>query len=155
MHIVLFGYGTDYDFFNPRVGSVDCTCYFCVILEYKKRKKQQLYYLCENHKNGRFRIFVDQSYSILPLKVILLRQRRQTVMTITDIQDNNQLLRFACEDLRGVQSLILTVTDHPEYANAYQVMSVIDRALSSIVNDIQEAIDNIDRALSEKEQSVQ
>ena len=111
--------------------------------------------MCENHKNGRFRIFGDQSYSILPLKVILLRQRRQTVMTITDIQDNNQLLRFACEDLRGVQSLILTVTDHPEYANAYQVMSVIDRALSSIVNDIQEAIDNIDGALSEKEQSVQ
>lgn len=111
--------------------------------------------MCENHKNGRFRIFGDQNYSILPLKVILLRQRRQTVMTITDIQDNNQLLRFACEDLRGVQSLILTVTDHPEYANAYQVMSVIDRALNSIVNDIQEAIDNIDGALSEKEQSVQ
>ena len=76
-------------------------------------------------------------------------------MTMTDIQDNNQLLKFACEDLRGVQSLILTVTDHPEYANAYQAMSVIDRALSSIVNDMQEAIDNIDEALSKKEQSVQ
>ena len=76
-------------------------------------------------------------------------------MTMTDIQDNNQLLKFACEDLRGVQSLLLTVTDHPEYANAYQVMSVIDRALSSIVNDMQEAIDNIDEALSKKEQSVQ
>ena len=76
-------------------------------------------------------------------------------MTMTDIHDNNQLLKFACEDLRGVQSLILTVTDHPEYANAYQVMGVIDRALSSIVDDLQEAIDNIDEALSEKEQSVQ
>ena len=76
-------------------------------------------------------------------------------MTMTDIQDNNQLLKFACEDLRGVQSLLLTVTDHPEYANAYQVMGVIDRALSSIVDDLQEAIDNIDEALSEKEQRVQ
>ena len=72
-------------------------------------------------------------------------------MTKTDIQDNNQLLKFACEDLRGVRSLILTVTDHPEYANAYQVMCVIDRALNSIVNDMQEAIDNIDDALSKKE----
>ena len=50
--------------------------------------------------------------------------------------------------------MILTVTDNPEYANAYQVMSIIDRALSSIVNDMQEAIDNIDEAQSKKEQSV-
>ena len=76
-------------------------------------------------------------------------------MTMTDIHDNNQLLKFACEDLRGVQSLILTVTDHPEYANAYQVMGVIGRALNSIVNDMQEAIDNIDEALSKKKHSVQ
>ena len=111
--------------------------------------------LYENHKNDRFRIFGGRSYSILSPEVILLRQRRQTAMTMTDIQDNNQLLKFACEGLRGVQSLILTVTDHPEYANAYQVMGVIDRALSSIVDDLQEAIDNIDEALSEKEQRVQ
>ena len=51
--------------------------------------------------------------------------------------------------------MILTVTDNPEYANAYQVMSIIDRALSSIVNDMQEAIDNIDEAQSKKEQTVQ
>ena len=113
------------------------------------------YFLCENHKNDRFRIFGLLGYSIPPPEVILLRQRRQAAMTMTEIQDNNQTLKFACEDLRGVQSLILTVTDHPEYANAYQVMNVIDRALSSIVNDMQEAIDNIDEALSKKEQSVQ
>ena len=107
--------------------------------------------LCENHKNGRFRIFGLLGYSILPSEVLLLRQRRQTAMTMTDIHDNNQLLKFACEDLRGVQSLILTVTDHPEYANAYQVMGVIGRALNSIVNDMQEAINNIDEALSKKE----
>ena len=76
-------------------------------------------------------------------------------MTMTDIHDNNQLLKFACEDLRSVQSLILTVTDHPEYANAYATLSVIDRALRSITEDIQEAIDNIDKALNKKEQDVQ
>ena len=74
---------------------------------------------------------------------------------MTEIQDNNQLLKFACEDLRGVQSLILIVTDHPEYANAYATLSIIYRALRSITEDIQEAIDNIDKALNKKEQNVQ
>ena len=66
---------------------------------------------------------------------------------MTDIQDNNQLLKFACHDLRGIQSMILTVTDHPEYANAYEILGVIDRALNSIIDDIQESIDSIDKAL--------
>ena len=70
---------------------------------------------------------------------------------MTDIQDNNQLLKFACHDLRGIQSMILTVTDHPEYANAYEILGVIDRALGSITRDIQEAIDRIDEALLENE----
>ena len=66
---------------------------------------------------------------------------------MTEIQDNNQLLKFACEDLRSVQSLILTVTDHPEYANAYEMLGVIDRALKSITDDIQEVINNIGKSL--------
>ena len=73
---------------------------------------------------------------------------------MTEIQDNNRLLKFACEDLRGVRSLILTVTDHPEYANAYDALSVIDRALRSIIDDIQEAIDNIDGAFLKERQDV-
>ena len=68
-----------------------------------------------------------------------------------NIQDNNQLLKLACNDLRGIQSMILTVTDHPEYANAYEILGVIDRALSTITKDIQEAIDGIDKSLLEKE----
>ena len=70
---------------------------------------------------------------------------------MTEIQDKNQLLKFACEDLRSVQSLILTVTDHPEYANAYEVLGVINRALNSIIDDIQESIDGIDKALLNEE----
>ena len=66
---------------------------------------------------------------------------------MTEIQDKTQLLKFACEDLKSIQSLILTVTDHPEYANAYEILGVIDRALNSIIDDIQESIDSIDKAL--------
>ncbi len=66
---------------------------------------------------------------------------------MTDIQNNNQLLKFVCEDLRSVQSLILTVTDHPEYANANEMLGVMDKALKSITDDIQGAIYNIDKSL--------
>ena len=72
---------------------------------------------------------------------------------MTEIQDSNQLLKFACEDLRGIQSIILTVNDHPEYANAYEALGVIDRALCSIIGDMQEAIGRIDEALKESERT--
>ena len=72
---------------------------------------------------------------------------------MTEIQDGNQLLKFACEDLRGIQSIILTVNDHPEYANAHEALGVIDRALCSIIGDMQEAIGRIDEALKEEERT--
>ena len=72
---------------------------------------------------------------------------------MTEIQDSNQLLKFACEDLRGIQSIILTVNDHPEYANAHAALGVIDRALCSIIGDMQEAIGRIDEALKESERT--
>lgn len=68
-------------------------------------------------------------------------------MDAITINDARQQLIFANEGLRGVQSLIITVTDHPEYANAYEILNVIDRALCSIVDDIQGAIDSIDEAV--------
>ena len=72
---------------------------------------------------------------------------------MTEIQDGNQLLKFACEDLRGIQSIILTVNDHPEYANAHEALGVIDRALCSIIGDMQEAIGRIDKALKQEERT--
>ena len=72
---------------------------------------------------------------------------------MTEIQDSNQLLKFACEDLRGIQSIILPVNDHPEYANAHEALGVIDRALCSIIGDMQEAIGRIDEALKESERT--
>jgi len=57
--------------------------------------------------------------------------------------NSNQLLKFACDDFKAVQPVILTVGVHPEYANADEALKVIGRALDSIINDIQEAIDSI------------
>ena len=68
---------------------------------------------------------------------------------MTEIQDNNQLLKFACEDLRAIQTVITTVEDHPVYDSDHDTLIVVRRALGPIISDIQEAVDNIDKALKE------
>ena len=57
-------------------------------------------------------------------------------MDLISVHDKNQLLRFAVDDLKALRSIILTVADHEEYANAYEALKVIDRALSPIIGDI-------------------
>ena len=66
------------------------------------------------------------------------------------IYDNNQKLIIAVDDLRAIRSMILTVGDHEEYANAYEALKVIDWALMTIIDDVQEAIDSIDAALKKE-----
>ena len=71
-------------------------------------------------------------------------------MDTVAIYDNNRKLIIAVDDLKAIRSMILTVGDHEEYANAYEAMKVIDRALTSIIDDMQEAIDGIDIALKKE-----
>ena len=66
------------------------------------------------------------------------------------IYDNNRQLIIAVDDLRAISSMILTVRDHEEYANAYEALKVVDRALMTIIGDVQEAIDSIDAALKKE-----
>ena len=68
-------------------------------------------------------------------------------MDTISIYDGNQKLVIAVDDLKAIRSMILTVGDHEEYANAYEALKVIDRALIPIIDDVQEAIDMIDAAL--------
>ena len=70
-------------------------------------------------------------------------------MKTTEIQDNNQLLKFACEDLRAVQTVITMAEDHPVYDSGHETLIVVRRALDPIISDIQEAVDNTDKALKE------
>ena len=73
-------------------------------------------------------------------------------MDTISIYDGNQKLVIAVDDLKAIRSMILTVGDHEEYANAYEALKVIDRALIPIIDDVQEAIDMIDAALSNLQQ---
>lgn len=64
-------------------------------------------------------------------------------MDAITIQNERQRLVIAVDDLKAISSMILTVGDHEEYANAYEVLKVIGRALTPIIDDIQEAINEI------------
>ena len=63
------------------------------------------------------------------------------------INDSNQLVKIACEDLQAIQAVILVAEDHPEYANEHEMLIVVRRALAPIITDIQDAINAIDEEL--------
>lgn len=63
------------------------------------------------------------------------------------IQDKKHQLIFALGDLRAIESVILTLGDDKEYANAYEALKVLDKVLTSIIDDIPEAVDVISAAL--------
>ena len=63
------------------------------------------------------------------------------------IDDSNQLLKIACEDLQALQAVILAAEDHPEYVNEHEMLIVVRRALAPIITDIQDAINAIDEEL--------
>ena len=66
-------------------------------------------------------------------------------MNAITIHDNVQQLKFVCDDLNALRSVLLAVEDHEEYAN--EAVKVISRMLGSITSDIQESIDAIEGEL--------
>lgn len=66
-------------------------------------------------------------------------------MNAITIHDNVQQLKFVCDDLNALRSVLLVAEDHEEYAE--EALKVIGRVLSSITGDIQEAIDAIEGEL--------
>lgn len=73
-------------------------------------------------------------------------------MDTKDTCDRSRRLTAACDGLRAVRSMMLTVGAHGEYANAYEAPKVIDRAPESIIGEMQDAIDAIDAALIKNEE---
>ena len=68
-------------------------------------------------------------------------------MNTIEICDSRSQSKVACEDLKAIRSVLLTVSDHDEYDNAAYALRVIDRALGPIIDDIQEAIDTIGKSI--------
>lgn len=55
------------------------------------------------------------------------------------IYDSNQLIKFCCEEIMAIHSVILVAEDHTEYANEHEVLMVVRRALEPIIDDMGKA----------------
>lgn len=71
-------------------------------------------------------------------------------MNRTNLSDCSRQIKTACEDLRAVCSVILTIGDHPEYDNANETLTVIGRALTPIIADLENVAQTFDAELNEE-----
>lgn len=68
-------------------------------------------------------------------------------MMSIDIQDSLQQIKIALGDLEAIPTVIAMAEDHPIYSNDHETLIVVRRALAPIINEMQEAVDIIDREL--------
>ena len=64
-------------------------------------------------------------------------------MNRISIADSRNLLRFACEDLKALKTVVQVVEDQKDWPNEREMLSVVLRALDSIISDFEEGIDSI------------
>lgn len=69
------------------------------------------------------------------------------------ITDSNQAIKFACEDLKAIQSVIAMVEGEETISCERETLKVVLRALSPIIADISEAVSVIDEELSSVQQN--
>lgn len=66
------------------------------------------------------------------------------------IDESRNLLRFACEDLEALKSVVQVMEDQKDWPYEREMLRVVLRALDPIIADIQECIDNIGEELKEE-----
>lgn len=70
-------------------------------------------------------------------------------MNKISIADSRNLLRFACEDLKALKSVVQMVEDQKDWPNEREMLAVVLRALGPIISDIEEGINSISEELNE------
>ena len=60
------------------------------------------------------------------------------------IEECNELIMTACEELQALQAVMTMAEDHPVYSFYDKVLIVIRKALDAIISDIQRASDAIE-----------
>ncbi len=63
------------------------------------------------------------------------------------IDESRNLLRFACEDLEALKSVVQVMEDQKDWPYEREMLRVVLRALDPIIADIQECIDNLSEEL--------
>lgn len=89
---------------------------------------------------------------LFPGMLISQQHGKEDRMMNISIHDSNQLIKFACEDLEAIRSVILAAEDHPEYGNGYEMLTVVRRALDPIIRDMNRAVSSIDKELQSVQQ---
>ena len=71
-------------------------------------------------------------------------------MNTISIDDSRNLLQFTCEDLKALKMVVQLVEDQKDWPNEREMLSVVLRALDSIISDFEEGIDSISGVLKEE-----
>ena len=68
------------------------------------------------------------------------------------IEDSRFLIKYACEDLRSLRSVMQSLESQADCLDSQDVLAVATRALGPIIGDIRKAVDTIGGEL-EKEKN--
>ena len=68
------------------------------------------------------------------------------------IEDSRFLIKYACEDLRSLRSVLQSLLNQADCPDSQDVLAVVIRALEPIIGDIRKAVDTIGGEL-EKEKN--
>ena len=67
------------------------------------------------------------------------------------IEDSRFLIKYACEDLRSLRSVMQSLKSQTDCLDSQDVLAVATRALGPIIGDIRKAVDTIGGELKGKE----
>ena len=64
-------------------------------------------------------------------------------MNIIKIEDSRFLIKYACEDLRSLRSVMQSLESQTDCLDSQDVLAVVARTLHPIIEDVQKAVDTI------------
>ena len=85
---------------------------------------------------------------------VMLYTKGDMGMNKISIDSSRNLLRFACEDLKALKAVVQVVEDQKDWPNEREMLSVVLRALDSIISDFEEGLDTISEELKKEKNSV-
>ena len=88
----------------------------------------------------------------LMLAKIIFYERKRQAMDRIKIEDSKALLKYACEDLISLRSVLQSLESQADCLDNQDVLAVVTRALGPIIGDIRKAVDTISGEL-EKEKN--
>lgn len=70
------------------------------------------------------------------------------------IEDSRFLIKYACEDLRSLRSVLQSLQEQTDFPDSQDVLAVVIRALDPITADIWKAADTINEELKNDKSAV-